>query len=67
MLGKTSISIMMLLVAASLIGISSIYQYENGQVPPTATSQPQPRQQAKVKEIVGVAINSIDIYAWCKE
>ena len=45
MLGKTSVSMMVLLVvAASLIGISSIYQYEKGQVPPAATSQAQ--QQA---------------------
>jgi hypothetical protein len=63
MLEKTSVSMMVLLVASSLIGIAGIYQYEEGQVPPTATSQPQPRQQAKVKDIVGVAINSIDIYA----
>jgi hypothetical protein len=47
MLGKTSVSMMVLLVvAASLIGISSIYQYEEGQTPPTATSQPQ--QQASL-------------------
>jgi hypothetical protein len=46
MLGKTSVSVMVLLVAASLIGISSIYQYEEGQAPPAATSQPQ--QQASL-------------------
>jgi hypothetical protein len=40
MLGKTSVSLV-LLVVASLIGISSIYQYEEGQAPPAATSQPQ--------------------------
>jgi hypothetical protein len=45
MLRKTSISMMGLLAAASLIGIASIYQYEEGQVPPTATSQPQPQQK----------------------
>jgi hypothetical protein len=33
MLGKTSVSMMMLLVAASLIGISSIHQYVEGQAP----------------------------------
>jgi hypothetical protein len=46
MLGKTSVSVMVLLVAASLIGISSIHQYEEGQAPPAATSQPQ--QQASL-------------------
>ena len=34
MLGKTSVSMMVLLVAASLIGISSIHQYVEGQGPP---------------------------------
>jgi hypothetical protein len=38
MLGKTSGSMMVLLVAASLIGISSIHQYVEGQRPP-ATSR----------------------------
>src|SRR5215203_6384533 len=33
MLGKTSVSMMVLLVAASLIGISSIHQYVEGQTP----------------------------------
>jgi hypothetical protein len=33
MLGKTSVSMMVLLVAASLIGISSIHQYIEGQAP----------------------------------
>jgi hypothetical protein len=45
-----------------LIGISSIYQCIEGQGPP-AGKQKQPQQQAKVKDIVGVATNSIDIYA----
>jgi hypothetical protein len=47
MLGKTSVSMMVLLViiAASLIGISSIHQYVEGQTPPAAT--PQPQQQAQ--------------------
>jgi hypothetical protein len=38
MLGKTSVSMMVLLVivAASLIGISSIHQYVEGQTPPPA-------------------------------
>jgi hypothetical protein len=33
MLRKTSVSMMVLLVAASLIGISSIHQYVEGQTP----------------------------------
>jgi hypothetical protein len=33
MLGKTSVSMMVLLVASSLIGISSIHQYVQGQTP----------------------------------
>jgi hypothetical protein len=43
MLGKTSVSMMVLLVTASLIGISSIYQYIEGQTPPPAAT-PQPQQ-----------------------
>src|ERR687889_625277 len=39
MLGKTSLSMMVLLVAASLIGISSIYK------PANVETQPQPQQQ----------------------
>jgi hypothetical protein len=63
MIGKTSVSMMVLLVvvAASLIGISSIYQYIEGQGPPAA-KQKQPRQQVKVKDIVDVAIDSVDVY-----
>ena len=47
MLGKTSVSMMVLLVivAASLIGISSIYLYVEGQGPPAAKSQP--KQQTR--------------------
>ena len=39
MLGKTSVSMMVLLVAASLIGISSIHQYVEGQKPPAKLPQ----------------------------
>jgi hypothetical protein len=47
MLGKTSVSMMVLLVvAASLIGISSIHQYIEGQAPPPAAT-PKPQQQAQ--------------------
>jgi hypothetical protein len=45
MLGKNSVSMMVLLVvvAASLIGISSIHQYIEGQKPPPAAT-PKPQQ-----------------------
>jgi hypothetical protein len=36
MLRKTSVYMMVLLVAASVIGISSIHQYVEGQTPPPA-------------------------------
>ena len=41
MLGKTSVSmmVMVLLLAASLIGISSIHQYIEGQAPPAKKTQ----------------------------
>src|SRR5215208_981334 len=39
MLGKTSLSMMVLLVAASLIGISSIHQYIEGQTPTPKTQR----------------------------
>jgi hypothetical protein len=54
---------MVLLVAASLIGIDSIYQYVEGQGPPAAKQKQLPQQQAqKVKDIVGTVIG-VDIYA----
>jgi hypothetical protein len=57
MLRKTSVSMMVLLVvAASLIGISSVYQYVEGQAPPA------PKQQG-IKGIVGIGIGKIDFYA----
>lgn len=37
-LEKTSVSMMVLLVSASLIGISSMYQYVEGQTPPPKSS-----------------------------
>ena len=51
MLGKTSVSMMMLLVAASLIGISSIYQYIEGQTPSPAAT-PKPQQAPKAESVV---------------
>jgi hypothetical protein len=43
MLEKTSVSMMVLLVVASLIGISVIHQYIEGQKPPPAAT-PEPQQ-----------------------
>jgi hypothetical protein len=63
MLGKSSLFMMVLLVAASLIGIDSIYQYVEGQGLPAAKQKQLPQQQAqKVKDIVGTVIG-VDIYA----
>jgi hypothetical protein len=53
MLEKSSIFLMLLLGAGSLIGISSIHQYIEGQVPSTATSQPQPQPQQKTNYATG--------------
>lgn len=63
MLGKTSVSMMVLLVAASLIGIAGIYQYEEGQSPPAATSQPQPQQQAQKANYATGQVNRVINYA----
>ena len=50
MLGKTSVSMMVLLVVASLIGISSVHQYLEAQTPPpAATPKPQQTQQQSAK------------------
>ena len=58
MLGKTSVSMMVLLVvvAASLIGISSIYQYIEGQTP-----TPTPRTQQSVHVEGRVASTSMSM------
>jgi hypothetical protein len=62
MLGKTSVSMMVLLVAASLIGISSIHQYVEGQTPPPTTT-PQPQQQAQKFKFVTGSVSRVTIYA----
>jgi hypothetical protein len=57
MLRKYSVSMMVLLVAASVIGTNGVvYQYVEGQAPPA------PKQQG-IKGIVGVGIGNIDFYA----
>ena len=67
MLGKTSVSMMVLLVAASLIGISSIHQYIEGQIatepltePPATTPTPKP-QQAQKQSAAG-SVRFVSIY-----
>jgi hypothetical protein len=53
MLEKTSVSMMVLLVvAASLIGISSIHQYIEGQAPPPPAATPKPQQAQKAADFV---------------
>jgi hypothetical protein len=57
MLRKYSVSMMALLVAASVMGTNGVvYQYAEGQAPPA------PKQQG-IKGIVGVGIGNIDFYA----
>jgi hypothetical protein len=53
MLGKTSVSMMVLLVASSLIGISSIHQYIEGQTPPPAATPKQEELPTKFVDIRG--------------
>jgi hypothetical protein len=48
MLGKTSVSMMMLLVVASLIGISSIHQYVEGQAPKPQQAQQEVQVEGQV-------------------
>src|SRR5215212_6002976 len=62
MLEKTSVSIMVLLVAASMIGISSMHQYVEGQTPPPAAT-PQPQQQAQKFKFVTGSVSRVTIYA----
>jgi tetrahydromethanopterin S-methyltransferase subunit D len=64
MLEKCSVFMMVLLVAAtSLIGISSIYIYVEGQAPPAAKNQPQPQQQAQRSKYVQGVVTSVLTYA----
>ena len=59
MLGKTSVSIMVLLVAASLIGISSVHQYLEAQTPtPTPTPTPTQREVQLKGRVVAAIISA---------
>ena len=62
MLGKTSVSMMVLLVVASLIGINSIHQYIEGQGPPPAAT-PKPQQAQKAADFVTGRVHLVTIYA----
>lgn len=46
-----------------MVGISSIYQYNEGQAPPAATSQPQPQQQAQRSKYVQGIVTSVLTHA----
>jgi hypothetical protein len=61
MLEKSSVLMMVLLVAASLIGIASMYEYVEGQTPPPAAT-PQPQQQAQKFKFVTGSVSRVTIY-----
>jgi hypothetical protein len=60
MLGKFSVVMMLLIATASLIGISSVYQYVKRQALPDATAQPQLQTQ-----ITGTLVGKIKFFALC--
>jgi hypothetical protein len=62
MLKKSSVFMMVLLVAASLIGTSSIYQYEERQVLPAATAQSQ--QQLSPNVLGNVLVGKIAAFKY---
>jgi hypothetical protein len=57
MLRKTSVSMMVALVASSLIGISSLHQYVEGQI------SPQPQQQVQKANYVTGMVRLVTNYA----
>jgi hypothetical protein len=61
MLKKSSVFMMVLLVVASLIGISSIYQYEEPQALPAATAQSQ--QQTQIANVLLGRLLSFGYYS----
>jgi hypothetical protein len=56
MLRKTSVSMMVLLVASSMIGISSLYQHIEGQTP---TPTPRTQQTVYTVHLEGKVLNAI--------
>ena len=50
---------MLLIIAASLVGINIIYQYNEGEAPPAAASQLQPEQQAQRSKYVQGMVTSV--------
>jgi len=62
MLRESSVFMMLLIVAASLIGINSIHQHVEGQTPPPAAT-PKPQQQAQKFKFVTGSVSRVSIYA----
>jgi hypothetical protein len=63
MLKKYSLFMVLLVATASLVGISSIHHYVEGQTPPpAATPKPQPQVQKVIKGVIG-GVQSVQVYA----
>jgi hypothetical protein len=62
MLGKSSVFVVLLMVTASLVGLSIfVYQFVVGQGQ-SATPQPQPQVQKVIKGVIG-SVQSVQVYA----